>query len=130
MTNEILEVSKFSDGGDSWDVCCPHCNRILGLDKSESPRGGQFHDKLCGGWLQVSEDAVRVKEVEPRPIATLDFTLYVECPDCKEDFNIIDQDDHDLFTLGLFNNRWDGLKGAEVTCPKCDHQFEIFGVEY
>lgn len=60
--NEILPVTKFSDDRDSWVVVCPHCKRVLGLEKGPI-RGEQYRDRVCGGWLEVSFDAKKVARV-------------------------------------------------------------------
>jgi len=61
MNDEILDVMQFAKCGDGdWLVICPHCGGPLGLEPGPV-RGEQYQDKVCGGWLQVSFDAVRVK---------------------------------------------------------------------
>lgn len=74
-TDAILTVRKvFRDGGD-WCVVCPHCKSVIGIegDTLEDIRGEQYQHKRrevsygngpsryigCGGWLEVSHNAVR-----------------------------------------------------------------------
>jgi hypothetical protein len=62
MLDEILPVGMFSDDGDSWVVFCPHCGRVMGLEKGPV-RGEQYQDGVCGGWLEVTHDAKRVTDL-------------------------------------------------------------------
>lgn len=67
-----------------------------------------------------------------KPKAQLDWSLTVECPKCKNDFDAVEQDacnDNSLANL-VFNNKWDLADGRELVCPACDHEFEIGGIEY
>lgn len=64
------------------------------------------------------------------PVANLEWSLWVECPACKEDMDIADQDNENTFSQAIFTNQWDKLKGESVTCPKCNHGFAIACVEY
>lgn len=63
-------------------------------------------------------------------IANLSWSLYVECPECKQDFDVSDQDSEYVVAKAIFNNKWDDLIGYEVVCPHCQHKFELTGVEY
>ena len=81
MGDEILTVrivSKDSDG--SYVVQCPHCKQVIGVegDWLSEIRGEQFQHKRreyqghsgpksigCDGWLEVSQDAHLVDELEP-----------------------------------------------------------------
>lgn len=67
-----------------------------------------------------------------RPVARLSWDLYVECPSCGEDFNIVDHDSDNDYSVAkkVFTNGWDKVEGHEVTCPKCEHEFELGGIEY
>ena len=62
----------------------------------------------------------------------LDWHLWVDCPKCCAGIDLIDQDpDMDyLFSVAIFNNKWDDLEGEEVSCPECKHEFKINKVEY
>ena len=66
------------------------------------------------------------------PVAQLDWSLYVDCPSCDESFDLADTDHDTDYTLSkkIFNNQWDRVKGHEVTCPHCNHEFTLGGVEY
>lgn len=66
------------------------------------------------------------------PTARLDWSLWVECPKCKEE-NDLSTGEHDPDSeigIAIFNNAWDRLKGLHVTCEHCGHGFTIEGVEY
>lgn len=67
-----------------------------------------------------------------RPRPQLDWSMHVECPQCKEDFDAVDQDMRNDSVLAqiVFNNRWDDAAGHELTCPNCEHEFEIGSIEY
>lgn len=62
--------------------------------------------------------------------ARLDYSLHVDCPGCHESFDLVDTDDHSEIANRIFNNAWDKLKGYEVVCPHCQHEFQIEKVEY
>ncbi len=62
--------------------------------------------------------------------ARLYWSLYVDCPKCGETFDLADHDDEYTCAKAVFTNQWDLLKGREVTCPKCDHEFKLEKVEY
>jgi len=64
------------------------------------------------------------------PIAYLDWSVDVECPKCKECFDISYDDDDRVVASAIFNNNWDALKDHEVICEHCKHEFKIEGVEY
>lgn len=55
----IYDVKHLAYDCDGSLVCrCPHCQRIIGLDASDSDDalGEQFQCR-CGGWLQVHDEA-------------------------------------------------------------------------
>lgn len=64
--------------------------------------------------------------------AILSWSLDVECPHCKEEFDIaaIDHEFDNRFAYAIFNNQWDDLNESEIDCPKCEKTFEISKVEY
>ena len=64
--------------------------------------------------------------------ATLDWHLWIHCPECDETIDLADVDDggEGTYSDPIFNNRWDDLKGETVDCPECKCEFEIAGVEY
>ena len=67
------------------------------------------------------------------PTIRLDFSLYVYCPHCKAHFDIADSGyvyERDEITTAVFNNRWGDVKGMEVTCPSCEKEFTVDGIEY
>lgn len=64
-------------------------------------------------------------------VATLSWSLDVECPACKQDNDLSTSphdDDHE-FGRAIFSNEWDALNGYEVTCQHCQHEFKIEKVE-
>ena len=58
------------------------------------------------------------------------YSLDVKCPKCKDDIDLLDQDEDGCFTTPIFTNQWDELEGEMVICPICDHEFTIDGVDY
>ena len=67
-----------------------------------------------------------------KPVATLDWSLDVMCPECNTSIDLVELD-HELdyrFSKYIFTNSWDALKDSEVDCPHCNHQFGIDRVEY
>lgn len=65
-------------------------------------------------------------------VATLNWSLRVNCPKCKEKVDLVafDNDNDYLVATAIFSNQWDDLVGYEVTCPHCEHEFELTKVEY
>lgn len=65
-------------------------------------------------------------------IAQLDWSLEVECPNCKTDLNLADgdYDSEGDISSAIFTNRWDRLNGFEICCEKCSHDFLLDSVEY
>ena len=62
-------------------------------------------------------------------MATLTWSLDVECPQCKKEIDLTDQDDESYFSGAIFNNHWASLKGETVYCEDCDDEFLLSGVE-
>lgn len=69
----------------------------------------------------------------PRPQAVikgyLSYNVWVECPVCHDDFDVVDQDDEGYMARELFNNKWSDLE-MELTCPKCQQPILMNDVEY
>lgn len=57
--------------------------------------------------------------------AVLTWSLYIECPYCHTDFDLAEYDDDSVYSMPIFNNKWDDLKGEEVECPDCGEYFAI-----
>jgi uncharacterized Zn finger protein len=67
-----------------------------------------------------------------RPTATLNWSLYVDCPQCDKS-NDLAGPEHDTehhVARHIFSNAWDKLNGHEVECEHCGHEFTIEKVEY
>ena len=63
-------------------------------------------------------------------IATLNYAVNIECPKCNIAFDLTDNNDNDgEITVPLFNNRWNDVKGFDVVCDNCEHEFELDGIE-
>ena len=71
-------------------------------------------------------------DTESKPIGRLSWNLYVECPRCEETFDVVDFDSANdcVISLKVFNNQWDDVAGCDLTCQKCQHEFQIGGIEY
>lgn len=67
-----------------------------------------------------------------RPTARLSWSLYVDCPKCTQPFDVVDVDanNDNIIALMIFNNKWADVPGHDLTCPHCEHEFEIGAVEY
>ena len=67
-----------------------------------------------------------------KPVATLDWSLEVECPACKKEVDLVTVDAENGYSIArlIFGNEWDKLNDWEVTCPHCLHEFKIEKVEY
>jgi hypothetical protein len=63
--NEIKTVRRVTKDGGDYCVKCPHCKQLIGIagDDMSEIRGEQYQHRLCGGWLEVSTNAVFVKEL-------------------------------------------------------------------
>ena len=64
-----------------------------------------------------------------RPTATVDINVWVDCPKCGNSIDLTEDDDGH-FLGPLFNNEWQELKGFDVCCDECGHEFKIKEVEY
>ena len=64
--------------------------------------------------------------------AYLDWALNVECPKCNDDNDLSDSehDPENTVSRAIFCGQWDDLKGFEVTCEHCGHEFKLDEVEY
>ena len=63
-----------------------------------------------------------VAEVE----AVWSISLDTTCPGCKEDVNLLDRSDFWEDTrLQPVENHTPRSNSVSVTCPKCDHEFEV-----
>lgn len=60
---------------------------------------------------------------------TVSWSFDIECPYCKADLDLSDQNDDGCFTNPIFNNRWDDVVGMKATCPDCGNDFTISKVE-
>ena len=65
-------------------------------------------------------------------IAQLIYSVLVKCPLCKQETDLIDNDNDDdgKISRHIFNNNWDQLKGTDVVCGNCEHEFKLDGMEY
>lgn len=69
---------------------------------------------------------------ELKPTARLEWSLYVSCPKCELSNDLAGPGHDGEYDVSrhVFNNNWDKLKGWEVTCEHCGHEFTIDKVEY
>ena len=63
-------------------------------------------------------------------IAWVSWSLDIDCPKCGESIDLSDQDDDRIFSIAIFSNKWNDLKGADCYCDKCLHEFVVDGIEY
>ena len=65
-------------------------------------------------------------------IAQLKYSVLVECPLCKQEVDLIDNDNDDDGRIShpIFNNKWDELKGIDVVCGNCEHEFKLDSLIY
>ena len=62
--------------------------------------------------------------------ALLDWSLNIDCPKCGNENDISRNDDDNIISNAIFNNKWDELKGYEAKCYMCGHDFIVDEVEY
>ncbi len=62
--------------------------------------------------------------------AVLSWYLFVECPHCGEQINLVDHDEDYALSKLIFTNKWDEVEGEEIECPECAKSFQIDAVEY
>jgi len=64
-------------------------------------------------------------------VATLSWSLDIECPKCNEDNDLYDtfHNPEDHIAHCIFTNQWDILEGLEVTCEHCGYVFPLDKVE-
>ena len=67
-----------------------------------------------------------------KAVATLSWSLDVECPHCKQEFDLVDTDSERDYriTNKVFYNQWNKVAGMDVTCPHCKQDFELEKMEY
>ena len=53
--------------------------------------------------------------------AQWDCTLWVECPSCKEDFDILDSDNVPDALEGV--GTCESGREVDIYCPSCEHEF-------
>lgn len=76
-------------------------------------------------WELVSVEEIEAK-VEVKRIATWHVCLDAECPKCGECFDMLDIPDFwDGKKLEIGEHNTVNSRGVEVTCPECDHEFEV-----
>lgn len=65
-------------------------------------------------------------------MAKLQWNLWVDCPYCGASLDLSDgeYDCEGEFSIPIFNNKWNDLKGREVECVNCLYVFKIDEVEY
>jgi len=68
--------------------------------------------------------------MKKRSMATLRWSLDMECPKCKTDIDLSINDDDCVYSMAIFNNKWDDLVGEEIVCEKCGHVFLLDGIFY
>ena len=61
---------------------------------------------------------------------SFNYTLHVDCPECKREFDLVDHDHDSVFSRAIFNNAWDDLNGESIDCPYCDCEFLCDEIEY
>lgn len=69
MTDYIFDVHQVARDTDMGIICrCPHCQQVIGIEGEEfsDVRGEQYKCR-CGGWLEVSNSARRVKPDQLSP---------------------------------------------------------------
>ena len=74
-------------------------------------------------------DKINIEEASNN-IIDFDYSMSIECPECRYQIDLIKQDTDNCFSECIFNNRWDDVKGVEVYCNACEHEFKCDGVEY
>ena len=64
--------------------------------------------------------------------AQLEWSLMLTCPNCEEDIDLAsgDHDAENHISYAIFNNKWDDLRGHEIECQNCGHEFKLESVEY
>jgi hypothetical protein len=62
--------------------------------------------------------------------AYLDWSLNIDCPKCGNENDISAPDDDAIVSNAIFHNNWDALKGFDVVCNMCGHDFVVDCVEY
>ena len=66
--------------------------------------------------------------------AELEYGVWVKCPNCNEDINLVDQDVDHLLAACVFGDadgraNWQNT-GLEFECTSCDEHFELDNIEY
>lgn len=67
-----------------------------------------------------------------RVTANLSYEVYVTCPHCNHNFDVISDEHSDSegqYSKPLFNNKWDNIDLTEQ-CPSCEGEFTVSSIEY
>jgi len=48
--------------------------------------------------------------------ALLSWHLFITCPSCHEQIDLVGHDDDGVFAQAIFSNKWDELENSEVDC--------------
>jgi len=67
-----------------------------------------------------------LKKVTPQ----LQWSLYVDCPNCNHQLYLVDHDEDGCYSHKIFNNQWSDIKGQNEICSECFEEFEIEEVVY
>ena len=78
-----------------------------------------------------------LKEAE----AALSVHIYVNCPNCQVDIDLLDEEDTGGYNcdeesyllqqvIGETPRKWENFECEEVTCTKCDKEFNVKGIIY
>ena len=65
-----------------------------------------------------------------KTMSSLYVNLYVECPYCEEVIDLFEEDSDHIYSMAIFNNKWDDIKNQEECCPSCKKEFLVEGIEY
>jgi len=99
---------------------------------SQEEMDASFEDLMDGMEKEGREqkEADRISMIEPTGV--LDWSLTIECPKCNEDLDLSsgDYNSDGCISTPIFNNKWDDLKGLEIQCACCEHDFYIKEVVY
>ncbi len=63
-------------------------------------------------------------------IGYVELHLYVQCPECSEDIDLVRADECGEVAAKICTNKWDKLIGYKVACPSCSTEFKLDEVEY
>ena len=81
--------------------------------------------------MEKQRNAILVKvNLMKKTMSSLYVNLYVECPYCESVIDLFEEDSDYIYSMAIFNNKWEDIENQEEYCPNCKKEFLVEGIEY